>query len=149
VAASRLEQLVRRGAFRSRRHHELLRGPAVPWGELAALQGRYAGASSDPERRAIGVEFERAVRSMQDEQEQSDEEAARAAEFAAIFSAPPKVVNVARSRAASERWVRALLEEMHRKNGWALAAIAERVGVSVSVVRRDLAMLECWRAPSG
>jgi hypothetical protein len=61
-AAKSLVEHVREGTFRSRRHHRLLAGPVVPCDELALLQARYARATSEAERRAVGVEFEQAVR---------------------------------------------------------------------------------------
>ncbi len=73
----------RDGTFRSRRHHELLAGPAVPWPTLAAIQGLYNAATSEPERRAIGVEFQRAAR-----MEIVDDELRR--ELDEILNMPPK-----------------------------------------------------------
>jgi hypothetical protein len=50
------------GTFRSRRHHPLLAGPRLPWPSLASLQVRYVSATSEPERRAIGLVVEQASR---------------------------------------------------------------------------------------
>jgi phage terminase large subunit-like protein len=61
--ARSLEQHVRQGSFRSRRHHRLLALQALPgeWRRFAGLQARYQAATSDPERTAIALEFEHAV----------------------------------------------------------------------------------------
>jgi phage terminase large subunit-like protein len=59
--AKTLPEHVRDGTFRARRHHQLLAGPDLPWAGFARLQQRFRRASSEPERRAIGVEFEQAV----------------------------------------------------------------------------------------
>jgi terminase large subunit-like protein len=61
--ARSLEQHVRQGSFRSRRHHPLLAGEPLPseWRLLAGLQTRYEAATSEPERAAIGLQFEQAV----------------------------------------------------------------------------------------
>ena len=53
--------------FRARRHHELLAGSVLPWPPLAAIQSRYVAAEHKLERRAIAVEFERAVRTRDDD----------------------------------------------------------------------------------
>jgi Phage Terminase len=61
--ARRLEDHVRQGSFRSRRHHRLLASQPLPatWRLFAGLQARYQAATSEPERAAIGLQFERAV----------------------------------------------------------------------------------------
>lgn len=61
--ARTLEQHIRQGSFRARRHHQLLAGQALPaeWRVFAGLQARYRSATSDPERAAIGLQFEHAV----------------------------------------------------------------------------------------
>jgi phage terminase large subunit-like protein len=58
-----LEQHVRQGSFRCRRHHRLLASQPLPaeWRLFAGLQARYRAATSDPERAAVGLEFEHAV----------------------------------------------------------------------------------------
>jgi phage terminase large subunit-like protein len=55
---------VREGTFRARRdtHRLLLAGPELPWTGFALLQKRFCAATSEPERRAIALEFEQAVR---------------------------------------------------------------------------------------
>src|SRR2546425_11569515 len=61
--AKSLLQHLREGSFRARRdtHRALLLGPAVPFAGFALLQQRYQQAGSEPERRAIALEFEQAV----------------------------------------------------------------------------------------
>jgi excisionase family DNA binding protein len=61
----RLEQLVREGSFRARRHDALLAGPELRWPAFATLQHKYLGCSSSDERYAVALEFERAVRGAQ------------------------------------------------------------------------------------
>src|SRR5207249_7109454 len=59
-----LAQLVRNGSFRARRaqHRALLAGPDLPYPGFALLQTRFRQATSEPERRALALEFEQAVR---------------------------------------------------------------------------------------
>jgi hypothetical protein len=49
-------------SFRARRHYPLLAGGELPWPGFALLQARYRAATSQPERRAIAVVFQTAVR---------------------------------------------------------------------------------------
>src|SRR5437764_15251566 len=62
--AKSLAQLVRDGSFRARRAQQraLLAGPDLPYPGFAILQARFRRATSEPERRALALEFERAVR---------------------------------------------------------------------------------------
>jgi phage terminase large subunit-like protein len=60
--ARSLVEHLRQGTFRARRHHALLAEPDVPFPGFALLQRRYRTATSDPERRAIAVDCERAVK---------------------------------------------------------------------------------------
>jgi phage terminase large subunit-like protein len=62
--AKSLAQLVRDGSFRARReqHRALLLGPDLPYPGFALLQERFRRATSEPERRALALEFERAVK---------------------------------------------------------------------------------------
>jgi phage terminase large subunit-like protein len=62
--AKSLAQLVRDGSFRARRAQQraLLGGPDLPYPGFALLQARFRRATSEPERRALALEFERAVR---------------------------------------------------------------------------------------
>src|SRR5436309_690967 len=64
-----LEALVREGTFRARRdtHRQLLGGPALAWPAFATVQDRYRQAGSEPERRAVALEFERIVAAAQAE----------------------------------------------------------------------------------
>jgi phage terminase large subunit-like protein len=65
--AKTLPEHVRDGTFRARReaHRSLLAAAALPWPGFAVLQERFRRASSEPERRAVALEFERAVRLVQ------------------------------------------------------------------------------------
>jgi phage terminase large subunit-like protein len=63
--AKSLAEHAREGTFRARRHGPLLAGPDVPWPAFALLQARYRAATSEPERRALALEFEQAVAAVQ------------------------------------------------------------------------------------
>jgi phage terminase large subunit-like protein len=65
--AKTLAEHVREGTFRARRetHRSLLPDAALPWQGFAVLQERFRRASSEPERRAVALEFERAVGQVQ------------------------------------------------------------------------------------
>lgn len=59
-----LLELVEDGTFLSRQDHERLADPDEPvlrWKTLSRLQDTYRGADSEPERRRIGIEFEKAI----------------------------------------------------------------------------------------
>jgi hypothetical protein len=88
-AAKTLDAHVRDGTFRARRHRELLAGPVVEWSTLALLQSRYVATGHELERRAIGVEFERAVRSLNDDHDAHAARKMEEAEFEAIVHAAP------------------------------------------------------------
>src|SRR5207248_7057378 len=57
------------GTFRGRRdrHRALLLGPQLEWPVLASLQRRYLQATSEPDRRALALAFERIVADAQTE----------------------------------------------------------------------------------
>ena len=59
--AHTLEQHIRSNGFRSPRHRHLLAGPGLGWPLFAGIQARYRAAGSEPERRAIGLEFQQAL----------------------------------------------------------------------------------------
>ena len=144
-AAKSLSEHVYEGTFRARRHHELLAGPVVAGAPvLAQLQSEYAAAKTDPERRAIGVRFERGVRTIAEAGEPADNELSR--KLDAILATGPSRVNPARRRRESERFSRCLQAEWHHDDGVSIAKIAEALGVSLATVRRDLAYLARWRA---
>jgi hypothetical protein len=63
--AKPLTQLVREGAFRARRHAELLPGPDLAWDAFAALQQKYRACVEPQERYSVALEFEQAVRAAQ------------------------------------------------------------------------------------
>src|SRR5438132_6918163 len=69
-----LAEHVRDGSFRSRRHFPLLASPDLPWPWFALMQARFRAATSDADRRAIAVEFQRAVVLVQEQtlREQAD-----------------------------------------------------------------------------
>lgn len=91
--AKTLRQHVVDGSFRSRRHHTLLSGAVLPWPELAEIQARYVAASSAPEKRALGVAFERAVRKRLQAQDPDDEPNGTTwEELQEILNAPPRTV---------------------------------------------------------
>jgi hypothetical protein len=56
-----LEARIRDRSFLARRHHELLAGLLVTAKKLRAIQAAYQAASSDPERRALALDFERGL----------------------------------------------------------------------------------------
>lgn len=92
-AAKSLDAHVRDGTFRSRRHRHLLEGPVVPWPELAVLQARYAATRHELERRAIGVEFERAIRVLSQDETEAKRRAAERAELESIVFAEPAEID--------------------------------------------------------
>jgi len=60
--AKSLEQHVREGSFRARRHADFLAGPDLErWPACAALQAQYRETEDAGARSAIALEFERAV----------------------------------------------------------------------------------------
>jgi phage terminase large subunit-like protein len=73
--AKPLAQLVREGNYRARRdtHRLLLAGPDLPWPGFALLQQRFRTATSEPERRAIALEFQRAVNLVQQQAAAAEE----------------------------------------------------------------------------
>jgi len=144
-AAKSLSEHVYEGTFRARRHHELLAGPVVAGAPvLARLQSEYAAAKTDPERRAIGVRFERGVRTIAEAREPADNELSR--KLDAILGQGPVRIDPAHTRRASERLTRALQAESRALDGMSLAKIGKGLGISASTVRRDLAFLVRWRA---
>src|SRR4051794_9408875 len=88
-AAKTLPQHVREATFRARRHAHLLAGPVVEWPTLALLQARYVGTSHHLERRAIAVEFERAMRALAHDEVEAAAVAAMEAELQALLDAEP------------------------------------------------------------
>lgn len=56
-----LRARVRDGSFLARKHETLLLGERLEWPRFAALQDHYARATSEPEARAVALEFERLV----------------------------------------------------------------------------------------
>jgi hypothetical protein len=136
--AKSLTDHVRDGTFRSRRHHPLLAGPAVPWPELATLQGRYAAAAQELERRAVGVEFERAVRDL--EKRVGTDPAIE--DLERLLSLPPVPMAIALDRRLVERYWRAMEIAELVDEGVPQAEVAAKFGVSPTTVRRELGWLE-------
>jgi phage terminase large subunit-like protein len=64
-----LEDLLRDGTFRSRRHHELLGGDDVRWKSIAKLQARYRDSDHELEKRRIGVLVENEIPKLHARQE--------------------------------------------------------------------------------
>src|SRR5690242_9525500 len=125
-APKTLDQHVVDGTFRARRHHEMLVGPVVRWEELAQLQARYAAATSEAERRAIGVAFERAAHAL-DFEETPDP---IAVEVDAILALPPVPLRIAGDEAATRRYFRAIRIAGAALDAKSDAAAAATVGVS-------------------
>lgn len=141
-----LELHVREATFRARRHRDLLEhAPALPWVELATLQSQYAATEHELERRAIAVEFERAVRELDVDQ---DEHARRELEQEQFERELAEVDDVDFD-ADLRRWQRAeraLLAQDLRRGilGQPLSyrAIGLRLRCSASTARRLVASLE-------
>jgi hypothetical protein len=146
-AAKTLKEQVIDRSFRSRRHRELLAGPVVEWPTLALLQARYAAADHELERRAIGVEFERAVRELDnDESERATREAAECelqGFFDEIVEVDPDEDAATADREMTVVWCRDL-----RRSGLTYCAIGEQLGFSGAQVRRMILRLERERARS-
>jgi len=93
-AAKSLAQHVRDGTFRSRNHRDLLVGAVLPWPELAAIQARFAATDHPLERREIGIEFERAMRRLNEDGDEARRRAAAEAELQAIVKGEPEEVDI-------------------------------------------------------
>ncbi len=104
-AAKSLQDHVSDGTFRSRRHRGLLAGPVVRWSHVGELQGHYAAVTSDAERRAIGITFERAVRELHENAESTEDDLVRALEE--IFALPAVPVAIAERRTGNSAHFRA------------------------------------------
>jgi phage terminase large subunit-like protein len=98
--AKTLVQHVREGTFRGRRepHRSLLLAAPLPWPGFAVLQERFRRASSEPERRAVALEFEQAVRLVQAraERERPDGGGAALAAELATLGKPASVARLLR-----------------------------------------------------
>ncbi|MHB8641417.1 MAG: helix-turn-helix domain-containing protein [Gaiellaceae bacterium] len=114
----------------------------APWPELATLQGQYAATANEFERRAIGVEFERAVRSLDPADVDTVNVNAPSPTMLAIMNAEPEWYDPEADARASERRARALWARDLCQDGLSLRAIGERIGTSPSTVSRLLAELE-------
>jgi hypothetical protein len=125
--------------FRSRRHHPLLSGPVVPWPELASMQGEYAAATSEPERRAVGVAFERAVGALEDVAAAESEETR---ELERLFASPPVPDCLYGDEAAVARYWRAMAAAKIVDAGGSRRAAAAQLEIAPSTVARDLRWLD-------
>jgi hypothetical protein len=134
------------GSFRSRRHHEQLAGPVVPWPELSAIQSRYVAASHELERRAIGVEFEHAARAFANDSSSTSAYDAEA-ELQALFDLPLVPIELAHSPRLYLRYWRAMRAGKLFDAGGTVAAIAVAEEISPATVRRDLHWLERFDEP--
>jgi hypothetical protein len=144
--AKSLSNHVSERSFRARRHHELLAGPVLRWPELASIQARYVAADHPLERRAIAVEFERAVAGGRDDEDDDVER-----ELDRIRNMPPALYDPeTRSRArVNQAHARAIFARDLRGKGLSLDAIVERLGVTRATVSRYLAELDVASAAPG
>jgi hypothetical protein len=102
-APKSLDQHVRDGTFRARRHRELLAGPVVEWPALALLQASYVATQHELERRVIAVKFERAVRRLGASEDERDRLAAEQREFEEIVTGEPVEIDEANWRALADQ----------------------------------------------
>jgi Winged helix-turn helix len=130
---------VRDGTFRARRHHTLLAGTVLPWAELAPFQAQYVTATSEPERRAIAVAFERAVRGLRTAKVELDGEIV--AELDRILALPPVPMQLAPDDRACQRYWRGMEALAAWDAGRSVVEIAATLNVSRSTVRRNLRWL--------
>ncbi|MGD0165795.1 MAG: hypothetical protein ABSC51_00695 [Gaiellaceae bacterium] len=140
-AAKSLVEHVRQRSFRSRRHHPLLSGRALPWPELAQIQSWYVAATSDAERREIGRQFEKAVQEFHADGPVTAEEELLALKIEAILAMGPVQVNLDLSRSESAVFTRRQCAEQLRLAGWKVAKIAPALEVSATTIRSDLAFM--------
>jgi len=148
-APKTLDQHVRDGTFRARRHRELLAGPVVEWPKLALLQARYAGTAHNLERRVIAIEFERGVRELDNDENERDAREAAERELRDLLDAEPVEVNPDQDMRLAERDLRASFRRERatwcrklRDAGDSYRAIGERVGLSPAQARRLVLWLE-------
>jgi hypothetical protein len=137
-APKTLDQHDRDGTFRARRHRELLAGPVVEWPLLALLQARYAATPHELERRLIGVEFERAMRELDSDDNEREAREGAERELRELLDAEPVDVDPDKDAANSDRSMRAVWCRDLRQRGLSYRAIGEEVGASGPQVRRML-----------
>jgi len=142
-APKALPQHVRDATFRARRHHGLLVGPVVPWPELASLQAIYVASTSEPERRAVGVLFEHAMRDLESVRLDDD----GSGELDRILALPPVPISIANDKRSVQRYWRAMQAAAVVDPGGSLRAAARELGVSPATVRRDLRWLDTFALP--
>jgi hypothetical protein len=113
----------------------------VAWPRLALLQAGYVAADHPLERRAIGVEFERAVRELDvDENERAERE--RAEQELRELLDQVDDVDPDEDAANADRELRAVWCRALRRTGMSYRAIGEQVGTSGAQVRRLILRLE-------
>ncbi len=150
-AAKGLEGHVRDATWRARlaRHRELLEtSPPPPWPQLAAIQAAYRATSHELERRAIAVEFERAVRTLAEDDDERAERERAEQELEELLDAPPEEISLDELAAQLDRSARATRACDLRRRGMSYAAIGEQVEMNGSKVRREIAWLERRLAPA-
>jgi hypothetical protein len=138
-APKTLADHVQARTFRSRRHHPLLNGPVLPWPELASIQGEYAAATSEPQRRAVGVAFERAVRALEEAAAAESEESR---ELERLLATPPVPDCLNDDEAAVARYWRAMAAAKIIDFGGTRCDAAAQLQLAPSTVSRDLRWLE-------
>src|SRR4051812_19198664 len=125
-SAKTLKCLIHDRRFRARRHQHLLAGPVLPWPELAEIQSRFVATEHPLERRAIAVEFQRAVSNRGDSG--YDDTAGGMTDLDRILAMPPMPYNPARNRADAERFARALRARDLVADGLSPSEVAESLG---------------------
>jgi hypothetical protein len=152
-----LFDLVVDGTFLARRHSQLLVDePLVDEPALRRLQERYCGEQSGLERQARELRFEKIVRGVPGTAslDDGDEVVVAApmrltreyqlAELAELLNLPPVPLQIAHDLRVCHRFWRAMRGRVLLDADDAVAAIAERLGVSRTTVRRDLGWLQQW-----
>jgi hypothetical protein len=127
-----LEQLVRRKGFRPSRHRELLAGRVLPWPQLAALQGEYVAAGSEPERREIAVRFLRAVTAGAGPRPEIE------GRLLKIITGPPVVWDPKTGRTYVDRTCRKIWARELVRRGLDVDEAAARMNVSAATVKAYL-----------
>lgn len=131
--------------FTSRRHHELLGGPVLEWPTLATIQSRYVATTHPLERRAVGIEFEHAVRELDVDENERAERERDERELRELLDEIAEV-DLDELAADLDRCMRATWCRDLRRSGLPFRAIGEQVGMSGAKARREILWLERARA---
>jgi phage terminase large subunit-like protein len=118
--AKSLQERVRDRTFLARRHAGLLAGPLVSSDELARVQAAWQASASDSERRALALDFERAVRTVRSDVAPVGGRGGMTATAPVDFFARCLVHTkgpAARTPFRLEPWQRRFVEEFSRVNG--------------------------------